>query len=76
MATAQEAAEKLAVIHEVMDALDTKLDEVRVSFAALKEQIAAGSPVTQEQLDAFTASLDSLRVKADERLAEADSVDE
>ncbi len=76
MATVQQANDILAVVHEVMETMDGKIDEVRVAFAALKEQIGAGGPVTQEQLDALVASLESLRVKASERLAEVDAIDE
>ena len=76
MATVQQANDILAVVHEVMETMDSKIDEVRVAFAALKEQIGAGGPVTQDQLDALVASLESLRVKASERLAEVDAIDE
>lgn len=37
--------------------LSTEIDTIVTEIAALKAQVAAGSPVTAEQLDALTAKL-------------------
>lgn len=60
MATVQELSDEL-------DAIKTAVDEVKVlgqaqvdEIAALKAQIAAGTPVSQEQLDALDTKADSI----------------
>lgn len=48
------------------DALSTKIDAEVAEIASLKAQIAAGSPVTQADLDAISAGLSPIsdRLKA------------
>jgi|KBSSwiStaDraftv2_1062776.scaffolds.fasta_scaffold145942_2 hypothetical protein len=60
MATQQELSDEL-------DAIKTAVDEVKATgqaqvaeIAALKAQIAAGTPVSQEQLDSLDAKADSI----------------
>lgn len=47
----------MASILESFQALSAEVDTIVTDLAALKEQIAAGSPVTAEQIDALTAKL-------------------
>lgn len=74
MASAQSVKESAEGIHEIVDIVAGKLDEVRLAFIALKEQLAAGVPVTQEQLDALGVSLESLKDKALSLSAKAGSI--
>lgn len=47
----------MASILDSFNALSAEVDTIVTDIAALKAQIAAGNPVTADQLDALTAKL-------------------
>jgi len=62
MANVKELSDELDAIKTAVDAVKATVDAQIVEIAALKDQIAAGTPVTQEQLDALDAKADSILV--------------
>lgn len=64
MATLDEVIAGLAVIEGSVAAVDVKLDAVKDEILALQAQVGAGTPVTQEQLDALAASVEALKSHA------------
>lgn len=86
MAVASDALESIEAAKGALESLDLKLDAVRGNVAglkasisslelevqALKDQIAAGSAVTPEQLEAIVGGLGELNVKAGALLVEAE----
>lgn len=76
MADIANLKEDLVEINAVADVLVTSLDEIKAAIAALKEQIANGTGVTQadlDELDSLTegakAKLADVKTKADEAKA-------
>jgi len=60
MASFQEVSDELSAIKTAVDEVK-RLDQEQIAeIASLKEQVAAGSPVTQEQLDQLDAQADSI----------------
>jgi len=53
----KEQEDKTMGLTESFDALSTEVDRIIADVATLKQQVANGSPVTVEQLDALTAKL-------------------
>lgn len=79
MAVGQDALDKIVSVKGVLESLDLKLDDVRgfvvglkAEIQALKDQLAAGSPITQEQLDAVVLGLGEIETAVGARLAEAE----
>ena len=68
MSSVDELSAKLDAIPPVLDAIQADEEAQKVEIQALKDQIAAGTPVTQEQLD-------SLNAKADAVLARVQGID-
>jgi len=68
MSSVDELNAKLDAIPPVLDAIQADEEAQKVEIQALKDQIAAGTPVTQEQLD-------SLNAKADAVLARVQGID-
>lgn len=60
MADVQELSNELDTIKTKVDAVLVTGQEQVALIQALKDQIAAGTPVTQEQLDALDAKADSI----------------
>jgi hypothetical protein len=54
--------------------INVKLDGVAAEIANLKDQLAAGSPVTQEQLDALDASLQDVMTESSDVVSEVDTL--
>jgi len=78
MAIGQDALDKIASAKAALEALDLRLDDVRSNVAALKteiqalkDQLAAGSPVTPEQLEAIVAGLGEIESAVSARVEEA-----
>jgi hypothetical protein len=59
-ATVQELSGELDAIKTAVDAVKVTLQAQIDEIAALKAQLAAGTPVSQEQLDALDAQADSI----------------
>jgi hypothetical protein len=55
MATQQELSDKLDAIPPILDAIVADEQVLKDEIKALKDQLAAGTPVTQEQLDSLDA---------------------
>lgn len=55
MATVQELMDKMNAIPPVLDAITADQEALKAEIQALKDQIVAGTPVSQEQLDALDA---------------------
>lgn len=60
MATQQELSDELDAIKTAVDAVKATGAEQVVLIAALKAQLDAGTPVTQDQLDALDAKADTI----------------
>jgi hypothetical protein len=60
MATQQELSDELDAIKTAVDAVKVTGAEQVALIAALKAQIDAGTPVSQDQLDALDAKADSI----------------
>jgi len=60
MATLQEVKDELTAIKAGVDAVKVTAQEQIALIADLKAQIAAGSPVTQEQLDGLDTQADEI----------------
>lgn len=71
MTTVEEFTVQVTELTEVVDAIDSKLDEVRTFIGGL----SAGSVVTQEQLDTLSSLIGVAKDKAAAVLAEADALD-
>lgn len=71
MATIEDLQTSIAGLTTTVEAIDSKLDEVAAYVATLKAGV-----VSQEQLDALVALVDSAKEKASAVLAEADALDE
>jgi hypothetical protein len=79
MADGQSALDAIVSVKGILESVDVKLDDVRgnvtslkAEVQALKDQLAAGSPITQEQLDAVVAGLGEIETKAAALLAESE----
>jgi len=53
MATQQQLSDKLDAIPPILDAIVADEQVLKDEIQALKDQLAAGTPVTQEQLDSL-----------------------
>jgi uncharacterized protein YlxW (UPF0749 family) len=60
LANQQELSDELDAIKTAVDAVKATGQAQVAEIAALKAQIAAGTPVTQEQLDSLDAKADSI----------------
>ena len=74
MATLADVQEKVTAIATAVHNINTGLDRVATEIMDLKAQIAAGVPVTQEQLDALDASLQSIMAESGDVVAEVDTL--
>lgn len=79
MADGQSALDAIVSVKGILESVDVKLDDVRgnvtslkAEVQALKDQLAAGSPITQEQLDAVVAGLGEIETKAAALLTESE----
>lgn len=61
MATVEEVKAKLVALKDAVTKVDTDLDSVRELVADLKEQVAAGSVVSQAQLDELDAAVTDIQ---------------
>ena len=68
MTTLDEAVTKITELTGTIDAIDTKLDEIRAFIATLN--------LPQGQIDQLNALLDTASTKAQAVLGEADALDE
>lgn len=68
MATVDELNAKMDAIPPVLDAIEADTNGLKAQIQTLSDQIAAGTPVTQAQLDALT-------IKADSILSRTQSID-
>ena len=53
MATQQELSDKLDAMSTILDAIAADEQVLKDEIKALKDQVAAGTPVSQEQLDSL-----------------------
>lgn len=60
MAKFQEVSDELDAIKTAVDAVKVTADLQVAEIADLKAQLAAGTPVSQEQLDSLDAKADSI----------------
>ena len=60
MASFQEVSDELDAIKTAVDAVKELGKQQIAEIQALKDQLAAGSPVTQEQLDSLDTKADSI----------------
>ncbi len=60
MATVDELNAKMDAIPPVLDAIEADTNGLKTQIQALSDQIAAGTPVTQQQLDALVVKADSI----------------
>ncbi len=60
MATVDELNAKMDAIPPVLDAIEADTNGLKKQIQALSDQIAAGTPVTQAQLDALTIKADGI----------------
>jgi uncharacterized protein with von Willebrand factor type A (vWA) domain len=74
MATLADVQEKVTAIAAAVHSINTGLDRVATEIMDLKAQIAAGVPVTQEQLDALDASLQGIMAESGDVVAEVDTL--
>ena len=74
MATIADVQAKVATIGNAVHSINVKLDDVAIEIANLKAQVAAGQPVTQEQLDALDASLQAILTESGEVVAEVNTL--
>lgn len=61
MATLAEVEADLATVNETVSTVDTKLDTVATLIQSLKDQIANGTVVTQEDLDRVAAVVTEIK---------------
>lgn len=61
MATLDEVVSVVSSLKDSVVAIDARLDEVQVKIQELKDQVGAGGPVTQEQLDSLHGMLSELK---------------
>jgi septal ring factor EnvC (AmiA/AmiB activator) len=74
MATIADVQAKVTTIGAAVHNINVKLDGVAAEIANLKDQLAAGSPVTQEQLDALDASLQDVMTESSDVVSEVDTL--
>lgn len=72
MATIQEVEQQVSDLTASLQAVDTKLDEIKTFIQGLQQ---GGQLVTQEQLDALSAKIEAAKGVAAANLAEADALD-
>jgi len=61
METADEVKQLISDVNDATNLVATRLGTLETEVTDLSAQIAAGTPVTQEQLDGFGASLSAVK---------------
>lgn len=61
MATLDQVEADLATVQETVSTVDSKLDTVAILIQSLKDQIANGTVVTQEDLDRVAAVVTEIK---------------
>lgn len=76
MATLQDVISLVSGIAETAGEIAEALAGIGADVAALKEQIAAGSPISQEQLDSLAAALSDVAVELADVASTAQDLDQ
>lgn len=74
MSTFAEVRDHMAALSASVHNINLGLDDVRQIVQALRDQIAAGSPVSQADLDALDASVSAAQSEAGEILTKEDTI--
>jgi len=74
MATLADIQQSLTDLSTVVGSVNTDLDRVAAEIQSLKDQVAAGGVITQEQLDALGQQVTDIKTAAQAVLAESQSL--